>query len=231
MKRISYFATVLAVLLGGRQLAKKMHHLPQRQNHADGEILSTPASSQRSPPSDSSETTVNVANRMLARSTSSRSIAKDDSAKLPEESNHDELNDELNDEPQEGSDTTKVASDLDMEHELDRARLVEESWTEEKQSFYRDALNLNEDEMVELHRMNETADSQIKEIVQKISDNPSALSDKELHDSYQGVLETYERRAKGILGDDRLNQLKKFRDDFNTKTYARFGTHVKQTGF
>ncbi len=116
-------------------------------------------------------------------------------------------------------------------HELNRVQVLNSAWLDEKMKFYQEKLHLNEDQITELYRLDEVADEAIREYSQKISDNPTGLSEQEYQDTIRGYVATYEQDAHGILGEDGINQIKNFREEFNSKSYARFGTHVKQMGF
>ena len=112
-----------------------------------------------------------------------------------------------------------------------KLEILNSAWLDEKMKFYQEKLHLNEDQITELYRLDEVADEAIREYSQKISDNPTGLSEQEYQDTIHGYVATYEQDAHGILGEDGINQIKNFREEFNSKSYARFGTHVKQMGF
>ena len=105
------------------------------------------------------------------------------------------------------------------------------AWLEEKKQFYQEHLHLSDEEILELYHIDDVADEAIHELTQKLSDNPAETSEQEYMETVRGVVATYEQDAHGILGDDGIAQMKEFRTRFNDKSYARFGTHVKQMGF
>lgn len=131
---------------------------------------------------------------------------------------------ELRDTPKDDLQTT-IAT------ELNRAQVLNNAWLEEKKQFYQEKLHLSDDEIHELYSLDEVADEAIRELTQKLSDNPAETSEQEYMDTVQRIVATYEQDAHTILGDDGIVQMKEFRERFNDKSYARFGTHVKQMGF
>ena len=115
--------------------------------------------------------------------------------------------------------------------ELNRAQILNNAWLEEKKKFYQENLHLSDDEIQELYSLDAVADEAIHELTQNLSDSPAETSEQDYMDSVKRVVPTYEQDAHGVLGDDGIAQMKEFRERFNDKSYARFGTHVKQMGF
>ena len=137
-------------------------------------------------------------------------------------------------EPMELTEPRDMARDdfqKTIANELNRAQSLNNAWLEEKKQFYQENLHLSDEEILELYHIDDVADEAIHELTQKLSDNPAETSEQEYMETVRGVVATYEQDAHGILGDDGIAQMKEFRTRFNDKSYARFGTHVKQMGF
>jgi hypothetical protein len=131
----------------------------------------------------------------------------------------------------EGSGFPGISVEARMIHEMDRLRDLNDTWLREKKQFYEESLHLNDEDIGELYRLYDVADAAIKEYIQKISDAQLDPTEKEYEAAIKDFVTTYEQEAYAVLGEEGFNKTRNFREDFNTKSYARFGTHVRQMGF
>jgi hypothetical protein len=93
-------------------------------------------------------------------------------------------------------------------------------WLDQRELFCRNNLGLTDHEYEQLSEFNELFGEKLVTIANKAS----SLSDEEFSRNISEINRELEDKVRILIGEEKLQELKAFRDDFNEYRQARFGT-------
>ena len=115
--------------------------------------------------------------------------------------------------------------------EIEKARVASEQWSKQKTLFYVYDLGVTRSELSEIEASTEKCGNEIQRIVAIVEKAPSQISADEFSSRIRLVVTQHESEVLDVLGQERLDKTKKFREDFNRDVWAKFGTTLRFTAF
>jgi hypothetical protein len=114
--------------------------------------------------------------------------------------------------------------------EMEKERLAKEDWIKKKTLFYVYDLNVSRQDLAEIEKSYEKYGVIIKGVVD-LTEGPGGISDNEFLSKIDAASKLHESEVLKILGQNRFDKAKQFREDYNTQVWAKFGTSLRFTGF
>lgn len=115
--------------------------------------------------------------------------------------------------------------------EMEKERRANEQWSKQKTLFYIYDLKVTRDELSVLEASTEKCGQEIQKIVAIAEKGSNKISDEDFSAKIKLALNRNEAEVLSLLGPERLEMAKKFREDFNKDVWEKFGTDLKFTGF
>jgi len=105
------------------------------------------------------------------------------------------------------------------------------AWREEKESFYRNELQLGDDEVQQLDDLTQTYGDKINEAIAQNDPAPGPDDGNVLIAQIKEITAAYGIEVKAIFGETRYLRAVAFQQAFNQTSGERFGSRLKMTGF
>lgn len=115
--------------------------------------------------------------------------------------------------------------------EMEKGRLANEDWLKQRTLFYVYDLKASRQELAEIEKSLEKCSVAIKNVVSIAENGPSTISDEEFSSRIKTAVNLHATEVLDILGQERFDKAKKFRDNYNEQVWNKFGTSLRFTGF
>lgn len=115
--------------------------------------------------------------------------------------------------------------------EMEKQRVANEQWSKQKTLFYIHDLGVTRKELAQIDESTEKCETTIKSFVEMAKKASTQISSDEFAARIKSALDRHESEILSILGQERLDQAKAFRNAFNKDVWNRFGTSVRFTAF
>jgi hypothetical protein len=115
--------------------------------------------------------------------------------------------------------------------EMEKQRVAIEQWSKQKTLFYIYDLGVTRQELSDIDVSTEKCGKAIKSVVDIAEKAPNQISDVEFSSRIKSALDQHESEVMNVLGQERLDKAKAFRDAFNKDVWNKFGTSLRFTAF
>ena len=126
--------------------------------------------------------------------------------------------------------TKATGTDRGVE-EMEKSRIANEQWHKQKTLFYVYDLGVTRSELSKIEVSEDKLGKEIQKIVAIAVTTPNEISDDEFGSKIRIAVDQHEDEVLGVLGQERLDKTKKFREEFNRDVWVKFGTSLRFTGF
>jgi hypothetical protein len=114
---------------------------------------------------------------------------------------------------------------------MEKSRVANEQWHKQKTLFYVYDLGITRAELSKIEASEVKCGREIQKKIAIAETTPSEISAEEFGSRIKVIIDQHEDEVRGVLGQERLDKAKKFREEFNSDLWTKFGTSVRFTGF
>jgi flagellar basal body rod protein FlgF len=115
--------------------------------------------------------------------------------------------------------------------EITSTRLARERWYREKTLFYVENLKMTHSELSQLDKIDDEYTREMEGLVTSLQQTAPHRSEQNFDEKIKLVQGKNEQKVLEVIGSGRLEEAKKFRETFNSKSYSYFGNNFRFTGF